>query len=276
MSSGINSYSLFSLRKGKYLLDKRIYMRIIFKHMFFFLFLLLLNGRIPLYAAENQIVLSSDVLISSGSSDTAVTANVGEYNSETMVIPDIFEISINMIYPGEGDKKTELTASVKNFLSEGKEKDAARKLGEILGRERKKSKEYLGFYCRKALPSASGDMNKKAKFLSWFLSGYGKLGVLMVSTEGIESISASGRRRGEFWKVVDEGKVPSEKLERIYRSDDAIYIPFSSGEIFILDIIASGQGEVSLWKILPEGVNHKFWSAGLWEREITIRGDRVN
>lgn len=276
MSSGINPYPLFSLRKGEYLLDKTIYILRFFSYMLFLLFLILLNGRADLYAADNQTELSNDVLISHESADRAVPAKVGEYNSETFVMPDIFEISINMIYPGEGDKKTELTASIKTFLSEGKEKDAARKLGEILGRERKKSREYLGYYCRKALPGASGDMNKKAQFLSWFLSGYGKLGVLMVSTEGIESLSASGRRRGEFWKVVDEGKVPTGKLERIYRSDDAIYIPFSSGEIFILDIIASGEGEVALWKILPEGVNRKIWAAGIWEREITIRGDRGN
>ena len=161
-------------------------------------------------------------------------------------------------------------------MIESREKDAAKKLGEIIGRERKNSKAYLGFYCRKALPSVAGDLNERAQFLSWFLSGYGKSGVVMVSREGIEKLSASGKRRGELWKFVEEVKVQSEKLERIYQADDAVYIPFSSGEIFILDIVGSDQGEAAVWKILPGGINRKAWAAGHWEREITIRGDRVN
>ena len=98
----------------------------------------------------------------------------------------------------------------------------------------------------------------------------------MVSEEGIKKLRASGRRRGEFWKFVEDGKVPSEKLERIYKADDVVYIPFSYGEIFLLDLVGSEQGEAVVWKILPGGVNRKAWPAGPWEREITIRGDKVS
>ncbi|NLD06197.1 MAG: hypothetical protein GX672_09990 [Synergistaceae bacterium] len=237
---------------------------------------LLLNGRALLWAEENQIVLSDDTVPTHEASQMVVSLDVQEDSSETFVLPDIYEISINMIYPGEGDKKNELSISIKKLLIEGRGKDAAQKIGEVLGRQRKNSKAYLGFYCKKALPSIAGGLNERAQFLSWFLVGYGKSGLVMVSKEGIEKLSASGRRRGEFWKLVEEGKIPSEKLERIYETDDAVYIPFSSGEIFILDIVGSDQGEAAVWKILPEGINRKTWSAGPWEREITIRGDRVN
>ncbi|MGD9666210.1 MAG: hypothetical protein AB7U31_01995 [Synergistaceae bacterium] len=229
-----------------------------------------------LFAADNEDVLSGDIAPSFKASITVASSDVEEESDAVFTLPEIYEVSISLIYPGEGDKKEQLTASIKNLLIENGEKEAARTLGEILGIQRKNSKAYLGFYCRKALPSLSGDLNDRAEFLRWFLTGYGKSGVVMVSEEGIKKLSASGRRRGEFWKFVEDGKVPSEKLERIYKADDVVYIPFSSGEIFLLDIVGSEQGEAVVWKILPGGVNRKAWPAGPWEREITIRGDRVS
>lgn len=276
MSNGINLTPLFSMKKGEFPRYKTRYMKNSFRLMLFLMLFLLLNGRAWLWAAENQIVFSNDTVPTHEASQIVVSSDLQEDSSETFVLPDIYEISINMIYPGEGDKKTELTTSIKKLLIEGRGKDAAQKIGEVLGRQRKNSKAYLGFYCKKALPSIMGGLNERAQFLSWFLIGYGKSGLVMVSKEGIEKLSASGRRRGEFWKLVEDGRVPSEKLERIYETDDAVYIPFSSGEVFILDIVGSDQGEAAVWKILPEGINRKTWSAGPWEREITIRGDRVN
>ena len=180
-----------------------------------------------------------------------------------------------MLNSSDTKKKEELLASIKTLLIGEREKEAAVKLGEFFGRERKNSQEYLGLYCRNALPLLEGSLNDRALFLSWFLIGYGKNGVVMISQEGIEKISASGKRRGEFWKNVEEGKVPSNKLDRIYKTSDATYIPFSSGEIFILDIVGSNQGEASMWKILPGGINKKTWLSGEWEREITVRGDKL-
>ena len=229
-----------------------------------------------LFAADNEDVLSADYAQSFEASITAASSDMEEETDMDFMLPEIYEVSISLIYPGEGDKKDQLTASIKNLLVENGEKEAARTLGEMLGLQRKNSKAYLGFYCRKALPTLSGDLNDRAEFLRWFLTGYGKSGVVMVSEEGIKKLSASGRRRGEFWKFVEDSKVPSEKLERIYKADDVVYIPFSPGEIFLLDIVGSEQGEAVVWKILPGGVNRKAWPAGPWEREITIRGDRIS
>ena len=232
-------------------------------------------GSDRLLAAENENAASGDAAPSFQTSVTAVSSDMEEADAD-FVLPKIYEVSISLIYPGEGDKKDQLTASIKNLLIQNGEKEAARTLGEMLGLQRKNSKAYLGFYCRKALPTLSGDLNDRAEFLRWFLTGYGKSGVVMVSEEGIKKLSASGRRRGEFWKFVEDGKVPSEKLERIYKADGVVYIPFSPGEIFLLDIVGSEQGEAVVWKILPGGVNRKAWPAGPWEREITIRGDKVS
>ena len=260
---------------GRYKIQRRNVMAFIACSTLTILFFLLI-GSDRLLAAEDENAVSGDAVPSFQTSVTAVSSDMEEETDMDFMLPEIYEVSISLIYPGEGDKKDQLTASIKNLLVENGEKEAARTLGEMLGLQRKNSKAYLGFYCRKALPSLSGNLNDRAEFLRWFLTGYGKSGVVMVSEEGIKKLSASGRRRGEFWKFVEDGKVPSEKLERIYKADDVVYIPFSPGEIFLLDIVGSEQGEAVVWKILPAGVNRKAWPAGPWEREITIRGDRVS
>lgn len=276
MSSDAKICSVFTLKDlGLHKVERR-HAKAVLTYVAISLLFLLSVGRDDLLAANNEDVLSGDNPPFYETSLTVGSSDMEEEIDAIFMFPEIYEVSINLIYPGEGYLKNELMASIKKLLIESREKDAAKKLGEIIGRERKNSKAYLGFYCRKALPSVAGDLNERAQFLSWFLSGYGKSGVVMVSREGIEKLSASGKRRGELWKFVEEVKVQSEKLERIYQADDAVYIPFSSGEIFILDIVGSDQGEASVWKILPGGINRKAWAAGHWEREITIRGDRVN
>ena len=260
---------------GRYKIQRRNVMAFIACSTLTILFFLLI-GSDRLLAAENENAASGDAVPSFETSVTAVSSDMEKETDADVMLPEIYEVSISLIYPGEGDKKDQLTASIKNLLVENGEKEAARTLGEMLGLQRKNSKAYLGFYCRKALSTLSGDLNDRAEFLRWFLTGYGKSGVVMVSEEGIKKLSASGRRRGEFWKFVEDGKVPSEKLERIYKADDVVYIPFSYGEIFLLDLVGSEQGEAVVWKILPGGVNRKAWPAGPWEREITIRGDRIS
>ena len=257
-------------------------------------FLLISIGSSPLLAADVENALSEDTLLSSDnesvlsdgtalsadsesilSDDIVLSSDVGEVSSDFFVIPKIYDVSINMLNISDTKKKEELLASIKTLLAGGREKEAVEKLGEFSGRERKNSQGYLGLYCRNALPSVEGDLNDRARFLSWFLVGYRKNGVLMVSHEGIEKISASGKRRGEFWRNVEDIKIPPNKLDRIYKASDATYIPFSAGEIFILDIVSSNQGKATVWKILPGDMNKKTWLSGEWEREITVRGDKL-
>lgn len=275
MSSGTKTCSAFPFKDFKLFKVEKKHVKTFFAYAALILFFSLYGGSGRLFAKDNEDVLSGDIVASSEASIADASSDMDEKNDAHITFPEIYEVSISLIYPGEGDKKDRLTASIKNLLIENREKDAARKLGEVLGLQRKNSKAYLGFYCRKVLPLLSGDLNERAEFLRWFLTGYGKSGVVMVSVEGVKKLSASGRRRGEFWKFVEDGKVPSEKLERIYKADDVVYIPFSSGEIFLVDIVGSDRGEAAVWKILPGGVNRKAWPAGPWEREITIRGDRV-
>ena len=260
--------------------EERRFIKAIFICFAVSFFSLIAIGNSPLWAVDSENVLSDDTVLSSdkesvSSDDIVLSSDIEEVSGDIFVIPKIYDVSINMLNIGDTKKKEELLGSIETLLIGGREKEAATKLGEFFGRERKSSKEYLGLYCRNALPSVEGDLNDRARFLSWFLVGYRKNGVLMVSHEGIEKISASGKRRGEFWRNVEDIKIPPNKLDRIYKASDATYIPFSAGEIFILDIVGSHQGKATVWKILPGDMNKKTWLSGEWEREITVRGDKL-
>ena len=241
----------------------------------FFTLLLFLSWREALWASQAEQTLSADLVAGIASADSEASQSRGQTNIDNFSLPQIFEVSLNMIYPEGSSKIDQLRNSLKELLITGREKEAAIKIGGIMGSERKKSMAYLGYYCRKALPYIEGGLDERARFLSWFLNGYGKSGVVILSEQGIEKIRATGRKRGEFWRFVEDGKVPADKLDRIYGSLDAVYIPFAAGEVFILDIIGSDRGEAALWKVLPGGINKKTWGAGTWEREVTVRGDRL-
>ena len=243
--------------------------------VFFVLTVTLAAGTVAYRAAAAEEITSGDITAGAASADTETPQTESEDISADVLLPEIFEVSLNMIYPNESPKKVQLKNSLRDLLAVGSEKEAAKMIGAAMAGERKKSMAYIGYYCRRALPYVNGGLGERAGFLSWFLSGYGKFGVVILSKEGIDKVMATGRRRGEFWRFVEDGKVPSNKLDRIYPSSDAFYIPFAAGEVFILDIIGSDSGEASLWKVLPGGINKKTWSAGTWEREITVRGDKL-
>ena len=129
---------------GRYKIQRRNVMAFIACSTLTILFFLLI-GSDRLLAAENENAASGDAVPSFETSVTAVSSDMEEETDADVMLPEIYEVSISLIYPGEGDKKDQLTASIKNLLIQNGEKEAARTLGEILGLQRKNSKAYLGF-----------------------------------------------------------------------------------------------------------------------------------
>ena len=188
-------------------------------------------------------------------------------------LPPVYKRSLKMLAQ-DGCKTDDLESSIIGLLSENRDSDAAKALGEAFGQIKKSSCRYVGYFCVEALHYLGRDLDSQARFLSFFLSGYGKCGVLMFTQEGIASFNASGRRRGAIWKLA-RGPGSSKEEGRIFKGRYAIFIPFSAGEIFKVDLYGKPGGTVKVWKILPGGVNEKSWPGGQWEREITVRGDKL-
>lgn len=211
--------------------------------------------------------VSSDVI----SGDTGL--HIAKPEIQAIELPVIYKKSLEILYKDRHKEKETLASSLKSLLSEDMEQEAAKTLGAAFGRRQKSSAAYLGYYCAGILAYIGKDVEDQARFLSGFVSGYGGgTGVLMFTKEGIQSFRVSGKRRGPMWRTVKDPYVPGDKLSRIYQGKSAVFIPFSTGEIFTVDLYGKPGGTVKMWKILPNGINTKSWPGGQWEREVTVRG----
>lgn len=220
-------------------------------------------------------VLEAESYISEDAMSQYEKSKVDPNTTSLSRLPEVYKASISKLNQSEQDKIANIALLIEKFLEDGKEYDASRLIGSALGRERKNSLSYLGWYCTHVLQYLDVGLDETVKFLGGFVSGYGKTGVLILNDEGINTIKVFGRKRGTQWKIVPEGSVPTDKFERIYKGQAAMFIPFSVGEIFTIDVYGAANGTVKMWKIHPGGINVKSWQGGLWEREVTVRGDRV-
>jgi hypothetical protein len=123
--------------------------------------------------------------------------------------------------------------------------------------------QMLGRYVR-ALTSSGRKIDDLAGFISPFLRGFGGYGVLVATKGGVRAWEAAASD-GTLYKIAPQG--------RVHEDDGYIIIPFELGKNFTLNMSGSGSGSVSLWKVVPDGVNFKEYEAGDWEREITVNGE---
>ena len=187
-------------------------------------------------------------------------------------LPEIYAESLRYVKNDPAKLKKEL----ETLLSEGKEKEAARKLGSVFGREHNGEVSYLGFYSIKFLPLVDKSLDAQAKFMAQFLRGYGDAGVLLFSTGGLSGLNVYGKDGSGPWESASlEAAVSGRKTGRVFKKNGIVAIPFSSGEIFRLDLLGREGGETKMCKILPGGANVKSWAGGKWEREVTVRGDKL-
>ena len=185
-------------------------------------------------------------------------------------LPEMYSRAIEL-----ASDKEALAARVSALFAEGRKRDAARMIGAELGRERSGSLAFLGSYCAAVLPK-TGTIDEQAEFLAQLLYGYGKAGVLLVTLDGISRARVYDRKTGEQWKKVPAGGVPTdEKTERVFGARGYIAVPFTVGEIFKVDLTGKDGGFTKVCKVMPGGVNAKGWQGGKWDRELTIRGDKL-
>ena len=110
--------------------------------------------------------------------------------------------------------------------------------------------------------TASGLPAKEVnEFTRQLLKGYGDYGVLIVSKGGIAS-----------WNATDLHKIAYSLAPKghVYEDSRYVVIPFQLGDDFRLDLRGSGSGGVSLWKIIPLGINAKSYPQGKWHKSIAV------
>lgn len=111
--------------------------------------------------------------------------------------------------------------------------------------------------------TASGLLTKDVhEFIRLFLKGYGDCGVLIVAKGGVAGWSAES---------LHALPGPLAPMEQAYEDDRYLVIPFLLGDDFKLNLRSAGSGSVSLWKIIPQGINAASYPKGKWQRSITVR-----
>ncbi|MDR3331769.1 MAG: hypothetical protein LBT08_03995 [Synergistaceae bacterium] len=123
----------------------------------------------------------------------------------------------------------------------------------------------LGRYVH-AIASSGQKIDDAADFIRYFLSGYGTYGTLLFTKPGVKS-----------WSAVSSSGNPYTKAPkgRVYEDDSYVVIPFELEDNFTLSLQGSGSDGVSLWKIIPAGVNRKSYEKGDWDKEISVYGNTV-
>ncbi|MCF0248490.1 MAG: hypothetical protein HUJ86_07775 [Synergistes sp.] len=185
-------------------------------------------------------------------------------------LPNIYETALSLVKSQE--QRNAVREEAVGYFNDGRRDKAASVIGRALGAENNYSLNYLGKFCLNVLPSA-GTAEAQIEFLSGLMRGYSKCGVLVFTSDSLSRYTAFALSRGKPWGVVPANAASASADERLYVGKGLVFIPFTTGTKFRLDIVAKEGSGVTLWKILPEGVNTKSWPGGKWEREITVRGD---
>lgn len=227
-----------------------------------------------LFAAEevslDAVSLSQEVRTENVSAEPLVVST--DYYSQ---LPRIYQVTIDSLRYTDKAKQYDLEKTVGEYLNAGKISAANAALGAAVGAENKSSLSYLGQFCLSVLPLAGNEPEAQLKFISGFVGGYGKSGLLVMAKDGVSKFRVYGKRRGAPYKAVPVDNTPTDSSERIYSGGRMVFIPLEKGEILKVDIYGSGTAKVKMWKMLQGGMNSKVWEAGLWEREVTVRGDKL-
>ena len=233
--------------------------------------LLLTLPAVPLYAEDasrDVAEMSQDSEIKSP--DAPLSPDI------TVSLPKIFVLTIDHIFKDNYQRAEELKAASGKLIEEGQTERAIVQMGAAAGAAAGNTPSgWLGNYCRTVLQSA-GNLDSQVKFLGSFVKGYAKVAVTVISRGAVEKFTAYGSlRRGHPLRVVPEEKAPAGKLERLYISANAIFIPIAKTDILKIDLYGKEGGNAKIWKILPAGTNSKSWPGAKWEREVTVSGDRL-
>ncbi len=189
--------------------------------------------------------------------------------ADVSAMPKIYDISLALI--SDQNKQGETRARSEEFYAAGRRDKAASVIGRALAEEHDFSLHYLGSFCLKTLPAAGGT-EAQAEFLTGFMRGYSKCGVLMFTTDAVKSFTAYPPSRSPVWKTVPAGASAASSDERIYKGSGVVFIPFAYGTKFMVDIVAKPGADVKMWKMLPGSVVVRNWQGGVWEKEVTVIG----
>ncbi|MDR1917262.1 MAG: hypothetical protein LBQ58_11905 [Synergistaceae bacterium] len=176
-------------------------------------------------------------------------------------LPDLIAATLEVMSGIDWSTAARARDEIKPLLTRGETTSAVESLGVYLHMVFSSSPANMFGRYVNALSATGHSMEELVVFLRALVRGYGSHGVLLVTKSGVLSWSATAS---------DKTPLKSEPAGIVYENERFIAIPFEIGGNFTLRINGSNIGDVSLWKIIPLGVNAKKYLKGAWAKEIFV------
>ncbi|MDR3165990.1 MAG: hypothetical protein LBU13_10485 [Synergistaceae bacterium] len=184
--------------------------------------------------------------------------------SENMIqadkdMPDLMASTLKIIAAIDHDAAKEALSVSRELMAKGGVKDAIAALGRHMRRVFANAPgSGLGRYAA-ALGASGKSADEIVNFLGSFVKGY-EYGVLIFTRNGAAEWNL---------KRASGSQTPLTGNE-IFEGNAIAAAPFAIGHDVTLSLKGSDTEDVSLWKLIPQGVNAKKYPRGKWIKEIRV------
>ena len=174
-------------------------------------------------------------------------------------MPELMASTLSIITALDVKEGKEALSVSRELMVKGDVNSAIAALGRSMRRVSSNSPENgLGRYSA-ALGASGKSAAEIVNFLGSFIKGYG-YGVLIFTRAGVAECTV---------KRIPDQK-PAIVGNGVFEGTAIAAAPFAIGHNVTLRLNGAGTEDVSLWKLIPQGVNAKKYPRGKWIKEITV------
>ena len=174
-------------------------------------------------------------------------------------MPDMMASTLRIITTIDNEAGKEALNTSRELMARGDAKGAVAALGRSMRHVSSGSPENgLGRYSA-ALGASGKSADEIVNFLESFVKGY-EYGVLIFTRPGVAEWTV---KRGSTSESAPAGS-------GVFEGNAIAAAPFAIGHNVTLRLKGADTEDVSLWKLIPQGVNAKKYARGKWIKEIAV------
>jgi hypothetical protein len=172
-------------------------------------------------------------------------------------MPELMASTLRIITALDHEAGQDTLSASMELMAKGDVKGAIAVLGRNMRRISSNSPQNdLGRYIA-ALGASGKSTDEIVNFLGSFVKGY-EYGVLIFTSPGVAE-----------W-TVKRSSDPTLAENGVFEGAAIAAVPFAIGRDVTLRLKGADTEDVSLWKLIPQGVNAKKYPRGKWIKEITV------
>jgi hypothetical protein len=171
-------------------------------------------------------------------------------------MPALMASTLRIIAALNHEVSMEALSASRELVAKGDAKGAIAALGRYMRRVSNSPENDLGRYSA-ALGASGRSADEIVNFMGSFVKGY-EYGVLIFTSPGVAEYA------------VKRNSDPAPSGDGIFEGAAIAAAPFAIGHDMTLRLKGADTEDVSLWKLIPQGVNAKKYPRGKWIKEITV------